>query len=29
MRYLLDTDICTYWLNGKISVRDKLLEVGY
>ncbi len=29
MSYLLDTDICIYWLNGKKSVRDKLLEIGF
>ena len=29
MQYLLDTDTCIYWLNGKKSVRDKLLEIGF
>jgi tRNA(fMet)-specific endonuclease VapC len=27
--YLLDTDICIYWLNGRQNVRDRLLEVGW
>ncbi len=26
--YLLDTDICIYWLNGVSSVRQKLQAVG-
>ncbi|MEH2356184.1 type II toxin-antitoxin system VapC family toxin [Nostoc sp.] len=29
MNYLLDTDTCIYWLNGRQSVRDKLLAVGW
>ncbi|MEP0753671.1 type II toxin-antitoxin system VapC family toxin [Trichocoleus sp. Lan] len=29
MNYLLDTDICIYWLNGRQSVRDRLLAVGW
>lgn len=29
MQYLLDTDICIYWLKGKTSVRDRLLEIGW
>lgn len=29
MQYLLDTDTCIYWLNGKKSVRNKLLEIGF
>lgn len=28
MSYLLDTDTCIYWFKGRLSVRDKLLEVG-
>ena len=28
IRYLLDTDICVYWLNGRQSVRDRFLAVG-
>lgn len=28
MSYLLDTDICIYWLNGRPSLKDKLLAVG-
>lgn len=29
MSYLLDTDICIYWLNGRQSVKDKLLAAGW
>jgi tRNA(fMet)-specific endonuclease VapC len=29
MQYLIDTDICIYWLRGKTSVRDRLLEIGW
>ncbi|MDZ8106976.1 MAG: type II toxin-antitoxin system VapC family toxin [Nostoc sp. DedQUE12a] len=29
MNYLLDTDTCIYWLNGRQSVREKLLAVGW
>ncbi|MGK7876472.1 MAG: type II toxin-antitoxin system VapC family toxin [Xenococcaceae cyanobacterium] len=29
MKYLLDTDTCIYWLNGRTSVRDRLLAVGW
>lgn len=29
MSYLLDTDTCIYWLNGRQSVRDRLLAVGW
>ncbi|MEH1949124.1 MAG: type II toxin-antitoxin system VapC family toxin [Nostoc sp.] len=29
MNYLLDTDTCIYWLNGRQPVRDKLLAVGW
>ncbi|MEH1863227.1 MAG: type II toxin-antitoxin system VapC family toxin [Nostoc sp.] len=29
MNYLLDTDICIYWLNGRQPVRNKLLAVGW
>ena len=28
MSYLLDTDICIYWLNGRQNVKDRLLKVG-
>ena len=28
MKYLLDTDICIYWLKGKNSVRDRINQVG-
>lgn len=29
MNYLLDTDTCIYWLNGRSSVREKFLAVGW
>ncbi|MBD2682465.1 MULTISPECIES: PIN domain-containing protein [Nostoc] len=29
MNYLLDTDTCIYWLNGRQPVREKLLAVGW
>lgn len=29
MSYLLDTDMCIYWLNGWQSVKDKLLTAGW
>ena len=29
MSYLLDTDMCIYWLNGQQSVKDKLLAAGW
>ncbi len=28
MKYLLDTDICIYWLKGRTSVRDRIKQVG-
>ena len=28
MQYLLDTDICIYWLKGKKSVKTKIDRVG-
>ena len=28
MKYLLDTDICIYWLKGRNAVRDKINQVG-
>lgn len=28
MKYLLDTDICIYWLKGRTAVRDKINEIG-
>lgn len=28
MNYLLDTDTCIYWLNGRQPVREKFLAVG-
>jgi tRNA(fMet)-specific endonuclease VapC len=27
--YLLDTDMCIYWLNGRQGVRDRLLTAGW
>jgi tRNA(fMet)-specific endonuclease VapC len=27
--YLLDTDTCIYWLNGRQLVKDRLLAVGW
>jgi len=29
MSYLLDTDMCIYWLNGQQRVKDKLLAAGW
>ena len=29
MSYLLDTDMCIYWLNGRESIKDNLLAVGW
>lgn len=28
MKYLLDTDICIYWLKGRKAVRNKINQVG-
>ena len=28
MSYLLDTDICIYWLNGREEIKRKVKEVG-
>jgi tRNA(fMet)-specific endonuclease VapC len=28
VKYLLDTDICIYWLKGRTAVRDKINEIG-
>lgn len=28
MTYLLDTDICIYWLNGRPEIRDQALAIG-
>ena len=28
MKYLLDTDICIYWLKGRKAVREKINQVG-
>jgi tRNA(fMet)-specific endonuclease VapC len=27
--YLLDTDICIYWLNGRQNIKDKVMGVGW
>jgi tRNA(fMet)-specific endonuclease VapC len=29
MSYLLDTDMCIYWLNGRQRVKEKLLAAGW
>lgn len=29
MTYLLDTDICIYWLRNRYSVREKVREIGW
>ncbi|AFZ34951.1 PilT protein domain protein [Stanieria cyanosphaera PCC 7437] len=29
MKYLLDTDICIYWLKGNTTVRDKFNQVNW
>lgn len=29
MSFLLDTDMCIYWLKGRQSVKDKLLSTGW
>lgn len=29
MSFLLDTDMCIYWLKGRQSVKDKLLSAGW
>lgn len=28
MKYLLDTNICVYWLNGRREIIDKVLELN-
>ncbi len=28
MNYVLDTDICIYWLNGNKRIRDKIMRIG-
>ncbi len=28
MTYLLDTDTCVYWLNGRLTVRERLQAIG-
>lgn len=29
MKYLLDTNICVYFLNGQFSLREKIREIGF
>ena len=29
MKYLLDTDICIYWLKGKTTVKTKIEQVNW
>ena len=29
MKYLLDTNICVYFLNGKFDLADKLDKIGF
>ncbi len=29
MNYLLDTDICIYWLKSHLTVKERLLAVGW
>jgi len=29
MKYILDTNICIYWLKGNIEVEKKILDVGF
>ncbi len=28
MKYLLDTNICVYWLNGDKAIEKKAIQVG-
>ena len=28
MKYLLDTNICVYWLNGNQNIEQKAIQVG-
>ncbi|HKZ57567.1 MAG TPA: PIN domain-containing protein [Thermodesulfovibrionales bacterium] len=28
MNYLLDTDICVYWLKGSEKIEQRVLDVG-
>ncbi len=28
MKYLFDTDICVYWLNGNQSIEQRAMQVG-
>jgi len=29
MKYILDTNICIYWLKGHTKIEQKILEVGF
>ncbi len=29
MKYLLDTNICVYFLNGQFSLKEKIREIGF
>lgn len=29
MKYVLDTDICIYWLGGNTSIENQILELGF
>ena len=29
MKYILDTDICIYWLKGNADIEQKILDVGF
>ena len=29
MKYILDTNICIYWLKGHIKIEQKILDVGF
>jgi len=28
MKYILDTNICIYWLKGNTKIEQKILDVG-
>lgn len=29
MKYMLDTDICVYWLKGNVSIEEKAMLAGF
>jgi tRNA(fMet)-specific endonuclease VapC len=29
LSYLLDTDHCAYWMNGRLEIRQKIQEIGW